>query len=106
MERIITDNLDALIAICKRHHVKALWVFGSAAGVGIDGNRFGPESDVDLLVQFEKEYVSADPFGLFYLIDDLEAIFHRKVDVVERDAMRNPYFIEAVEQQKRLLYAA
>lgn len=105
MERIITDNLSRIAETCRKYHVKALYVFGSATGQGID-NVFRPESDVDLLVRFEDKYVSSQPFDLFYFKEEMEAIFNRKVDVTEEPAMRNPYFIQVVEQTKQLIYAA
>lgn len=106
MERIIIDNLDRIAALCRKYHVKKLYVFGSAAGCGIDGNSFGPDSDVDLLVEFEPVYVKSHPFDFFYLMEELEVIFCRKVDLVEVSAMRKPLFIQAVEQSKQLVYAA
>lgn len=106
MVSLITDNLERIHELCREYHVKTLYVFGSATGEGIDGNTFGPESDVDLLVEFERKYVRDNPFDLFYLMEEFEKVFHRKVDMVEIPAMRNPFFIKAVEQQKQLIYAA
>ena len=55
MTPLIANNLDGIIRIAKAHHVKSLWFFGSATGQGIDGHEFGPNSDVDFLVEFEPE---------------------------------------------------
>jgi predicted nucleotidyltransferase len=106
MTSIITDNMEYIATLCRKYHVEYLYVFGSATGSGIDKNPFGPDSDIDLLAKFEKEYVSSQPFDLFYLTEELETLFGRKVDIVEEPAMRNPYFIKAVEQSKQLVYAA
>ena len=78
-------------------------LFGSAAT-----GCFDPiASDLDFLVEFEPE----SPMGPFHPFFDfqaaLEQLFGRPVDLVERSAIRNPYFRQAVERGERvLLYAA
>lgn len=110
MEKIIIDNLEAIREICRRHYVKQLWVFGSATGVGIDGNPFGLQSDVDLLVEFEEKiydfklYDCADIY--FDMIDALETLLDRKVDLVSVRAIRSERFRKYVEQQRQELYVA
>lgn len=110
MERIISDNIDRVAEICRQYHVKRLYVFGSATGQGIDGHIFGPESDVDLLVEFENtvyDFVNFDYISNKYnLIDELAQVFGRKVDLVPQNTLRNPRFIQYVEKQKQLIYAA
>lgn len=106
MESVITDNLERIRALCRKYHVKTLYVFGSATGAGIDNNSFGKDSDVDLLVRFEDKYVKSNPFDLFYFTEELEKALGRKIDITEEPAMRNPYFIQSVEQSKQLVYVA
>ena len=88
-------------APCRRHGVRKLDLFGSAA-VGKD--RPG-ESDLDFLVEFDPAttpgaYVDA----YFGLKEDLEALFNRPVDLVVESAIRNPYFRQSVEQTRVPLY--
>lgn len=110
MEPIITNNLEALATICKRHHVKNLYVFGSATGHGIDGNNFGDESDIDLLVEFDPCVYDFQRFdcseNYFDLCEALEQLFRRKVDLVSIRGIRNQRFRQYVELQKQLIYAA
>lgn len=111
MEKIITDNLEAISDICRRHHVARLWVFGSAAtGIGIDGNPFGPESDVDLLVRFKKDVYDFDNFDYLdnriALHEELQALLKRKVDLVPVTTLTRAHFIKNVKQQKQELYVA
>lgn len=110
MEPIITDNLEQIARLCRKYHVKRLYVFGSATGRGIDDTPFGPESDVDLLVEYEDiVYDINSPisgFHSFYLEEEFEKLLGRKVDLVSVRALRNPFFIKYVEQQKQLIYAA
>jgi len=42
----------------------------------------------------------------FGLLEDLEMLLGRPIDLVEPDAIRNPYFREEVEKTKRPLYEA
>ncbi len=98
----IIENLrDQVERLCRQHRVQRLEVFGSAA----DGT-FDPESsDLDFLVQFFPLSPGEHYEAFFGLWEDLQALFRRKVDLVEADAMRNPYFIRAVDESRRLIYA-
>lgn len=69
---------QALEAFCKRWHVQELAIFGSALREG-----FRPDSDVDVLVVFEPG-VAWSFRDWLQMIQELEAIFGRKVDLVER----------------------
>lgn len=90
-----------LEALCRRYHVRRLELFGSAAT-----GRLQPDGDLDFLVEFESlpRGTYADTF--FGLRQDLEQLFHRQIDVIVSSAIRNPYFRQAVEQTKVLVYAA
>jgi len=72
---------DELRAFCQRHRIRRLALFGSVLR-----EDFRPESDVDVLVDFEE---GGEP-GLFDLIgiqEELSAILGRQVDLVERKAV-------------------
>jgi hypothetical protein len=92
-----------VMALCKRLGVKRLEVFGSAAT-----ESFRDEgSDLDFLVEFtttESGTHYADRY--FDLRESLEALFNRPIDLVASSAIRNPYFQEAVNRTRTLLYAA
>ncbi|MBU0763422.1 MAG: nucleotidyltransferase domain-containing protein [Bacteroidetes bacterium] len=45
--KLITNNLDQIIALCKKHRVKSLYIFGS-----ILSERFNDQSDIDFVVDF------------------------------------------------------
>jgi predicted nucleotidyltransferase len=102
MTKIIENNIDQLISLCKKYRVAELDVFGSAAT-----GDFDPAfSDIDFLVEFQKT-VRHDRFDNFFsLLDELKQLFDRPVDLVEPGGLRNPYFIEMVNQTKRSLYVA
>lgn len=87
--------------LCERFGVARLSVFGSAATGGQDA-----DSDIDLLVEFLPHHRLGYADRYFGLLESLEAVLGRKVDLVVESAIRNPYFLESVEQSKVPLYAA
>lgn len=82
----ILQRQDALVALCRKYHVQQLEVFGSAAS-----NRFDPaKSDIDFLVTFEN-VPQARSFNVFFdLKDDLQSLFQREVDLLERARSATP----------------
>jgi predicted nucleotidyltransferase len=89
-----------LAALCRRYGVRRLDLFGSATSGAFDPAR----SDVDFLVEFDD-----DPSRLFDryfgLKESLAALYGRPVDLVTAGSLRNPYFIAAVNETRRLVYA-
>lgn len=102
MVQLIEDNRATIEELCKKYDVSRLDVFGSAATGDFDPDH----SDVDFLVEFRRtaEMTAADQY--FGLLEDLQSLLHRKVDLVESGAMRNRFFIRRVNETRRLLYAA
>lgn len=102
MNRLIEENRQEMERVCRRHHVRRIELFGSAAGPGFDPT----QSDLDFLVTFKEldsdEYADA----YFGLLEDLQALFQRPVDLVVESAIQNPYFRQAVESTRTLIYAA
>ena len=86
--------------LCKRLKVKRLDIFGSATS-----DDFRSDSDVDVLVQFER-----DIGGLFdryfELKETLEEMLGRTVDMVVEDAITNPHFKMELERSRKNVYAA
>ena len=59
---------------CRRHHIRRLSLFGSVLR-----DDFGPESDVDVLVEFDPDHVPGLAF--FAMQDELSQILGRRVDL-------------------------
>jgi len=89
-----------LAAICRRHRVKRLGVFGSAARGDATES-----SDVDLLVEFEKG-AETSLFDMVRLQEELSRLFGRKVDLATPAILENPYRRQAVLKDLREIYAA
>jgi predicted nucleotidyltransferase len=99
---LIENHSTELEAICRKHQVKRLELFGSAA----DGTFDPASSDLDFLVDFLPEAASVMFHGYFDLKDSLEKLFDRKVDLLMPGAIRNPYLQKSVNRQRKVLYAA
>jgi predicted nucleotidyltransferase len=83
MHRLIQEKRADIAALCRRHHVRHLAVFGSAAR----GEDFDPaRSDADFLVEFAPD---ADPGAKDFLEmkEALKSVLGREVDLVERKAI-------------------
>ena len=82
---------DTIAEFCKRHHIRKLSLFGSY----LHGD-FGPDSDIDLLVEFEQEHIP----GLITLSGmelELSEIIGRKVDLRTPEDLSRYFRKEVVE---------
>ncbi|GIK98785.1 MAG: hypothetical protein BroJett029_29940 [Alphaproteobacteria bacterium] len=64
----------AIAEFCRRHHVRRLALFGSVLR-----DDFGPDSDVDVLVEFQPGHVPG--FAFFEMEQELSRILGRRVDL-------------------------
>jgi len=95
------DQLRPRIAeLCRRYRVRRLEAFGSVTRPDFDSTT----SDVDLIVEFADTGPDGAADRYFGLHDALEAILGRRVDLVVRGAVQNPYFLEAVDRERLSLY--
>ena len=102
MNSTVEMRRNEIQALCRRYDVLRLDIFGSAS-TGKDRSK---ESDLDFLVEFLPLPHGRYADAYFGLLESLEHLFGRHVDLVVASSIRNPYFREAVEQSKALLYAA
>jgi len=91
---------DVLAAFCRKWRIRELSLFGSALR-----DDFGPKSDLDFLVSFEPE-ARLDIDILLDMKEELEAQFGRPVDVVEKEALRNPWRKYEILRTREVIYAA
>ncbi len=102
MNLLVEQHRTQLEALCHRYGVRRLEVFGSAAtGLAQSG-----ESDLDFLVEFDTLPPGGYADAYFGLLESLEALYGRPVDLVVASAIRNPFFLQSVERTRTLLYAA
>ncbi len=97
---IISDEIQERInSACKIHFVETMYLFGSAASGNMNKN-----SDVDILVKFTDMNLYHYFDNLLSLKDSLESIFNRPVDLLEEQAIKNPYLKNSIDNNKKLLY--
>lgn len=102
MHPFVEERREAIVALCLRYRVKRLDLFGSAGS-----DEFDPaSSDVDLLVELEDLEPVAYSEAYFGLLEALQDLFGRPVDLVVEAAVTNPYFREGFERSRTPLYSA
>jgi predicted nucleotidyltransferase len=99
---LIDAHRETLAAICRRRRVRRLELFGSAAGLDFDE----ATSDLDFLVEYLPLRDGEHADAYFGLLEDLEDVFGRTVDLVMTRAIRNRYFREGIQNSRVTLYAA
>ncbi|MBI2938822.1 MAG: nucleotidyltransferase domain-containing protein [Chloroflexi bacterium] len=97
--RIPLDR-ERIADICRRYQIRTFALFGSVLR-----DDFRPDSDVDVLVEFPPE-ARISLFDIVDLKDELAALFGREVDVVEKEALRNPFPRRAILQSAETISAA
>ena len=102
MVALIESKMEDLARLCVRYRVRRLELFGSAAGQDFDA----ATSDLDFLVEFRDVPPGEHADCYFGLLEALESLFGRPVDLAETNAIRNPYFLAAIEKTRKVLYAA
>ena len=97
--KLIENNIQKIIALCKKHKVGKLFVFGS-----ILTNRFNEKSDVDMVVDFDKVNLEDYADNYFDFKYSLEDLFGREVDLLEDKAVRNPILRRNIDNSKLLVF--
>ena len=85
---------------CKRWGVTEFSLFGSVLR-----EDFRPDSDVDVLVTFSKD-AQISLFDLVQMKLDLEKTFRRPVDIIEKDALENPFRKREILRTAQVIYVA
>lgn len=102
MHPLIKQHRADIDAVCRRHYIRKLDVFGSAARA-FDFDQ--QSSDVDFLVEFAPD-VQPDLHSFYGAKSELEQLLGRTVDLVEYDAVRNPYVLASMKKHRQTIYVA
>lgn len=98
-ERIPFDP-KKIAEFCKRWKISEFSFFGS-----ILREDFHADSDVDVLVSFSPQ-AGWSLWDLITMQEELETMFKRKVDLVEKEAIRNPYRRHSILAGREIIHAA
>ena len=94
----LTIPRDQIVELCRRYQVRELALFGSSVR-----DDFGPESDVDLLVEFDPS-AQVGFLTLSRLQRELSAALNRTVDLVPKRGLK-PSIRQSVLDSARVIYA-
>ena len=88
---------EKIADFCRRNYIRRLSVFGSALR-----SDFGPDSDVDVLVEFTPGYVPG--FSFFAMQDELSELLGRRVEL-HTPKFLSRYFRDKVQAEAEIQYA-
>lgn len=91
---------DRIADFCRRWKITEFALFGSVLR-----DDFGPDSDIDVLVTFAPDTFH-DIDDWIAMRDELELLFGRRVDLVSRASLRNPFRRREILDTRRVLHAA
>jgi predicted nucleotidyltransferase len=99
---IFKIQLPLVAKLFKDHKIKSAYAFGSVVS-----NEFNDKSDIDLLINFQDDLEPLERGEIWWnLHDSLRNVFNREIDLVIESSLKNPYFIEELNEKKQLIYAA
>ncbi|MDI6770826.1 MAG: nucleotidyltransferase family protein [Anaerolineales bacterium] len=98
MSRIPIDK-KKIAAFCRRWQVSEFSLFGSVLR-----EDFHSGSDVDVLVSFRPQ-AAWSLWDMAEMQEELERLFGRSVDLVEKDALRNPFRRHSILNTREVFYA-
>ena len=102
MNQLVRDKTSEIKEICEKHAVASLYLFGSALN-----ESFNATSDLDFAVIFKDKLSPLEHGGAFLdLLDELENLFNRKIDLLSYRVVKNPIFKAELDKTKKTLYAA
>lgn len=90
---------EMIARFCKRHRINRLSLFGSVLR-----DDFSPDSDIDVLVEFEPD-ARPSLFDVGGMMHELTEALGRQVDIRTRSDLSR-YFRDQVIAESELLYAA
>ena len=99
MTPFIQDHIKSIQSILQRHNVKRAFVFGSVCT-----EKFNENSDVDMIVAFQKRYFDNYVDNYLSLETELSELLHRNIDLVAEETIQNPYFIQSINRTKTPIY--
>ena len=96
----ISLSYSEIEEFCSRYSIVELGVFGSSIR-----DDFSKSSDIDFLVTFRND-AKISLFDIMDLEAELKKKFNRDIDVVEKEALRNPYRRKNILETSEIVYAA
>ena len=102
MQDFILAKREEIAELCRKHHVRRLSVFGSAARDDFDP----ATSDVDVIVEFDEIPVGEYSDNKWALHDELVSKFNRKVDLLAWKSVTNRFILKEIQGTSEIIYGA
>ncbi len=97
----IQTSPDAIRHFCEKYKIAEFSLFGSVLR-----DDFGPDSDIDVLIHFSRGGEMTLE-NMIEMKEELSSLFDgRKIDLVERALLKNPFRRYEILNNRRILYAA
>lgn len=96
---LIKKHIEEISALCLKHKVKSLFVFGS-----ILTKQFNKNSDIDFLVEFDQIFLIDYADNFFDFKFSLEDLLGRDIDLLETQAVKNPFLKKELDKTKQSVY--
>ena len=96
----ITLNYNDIETLCNKYNIIELSIFGSSIK-----EDFSADSDIDILVSFNKN-TDVSLFDIMDLEDEFAKLLKREVDVLEKEALKNPIRRDKILSTREIIYAA
>ena len=100
MNAKLTLPIEKIEKFCLKWNIVEFSLFGS-----ILRDDFEPESDIDILISLS-EKADLDLYDWITMIKELEGIFGREVDLVEKSTLRNPFRRHSILTNREIIYAS
>lgn len=100
MQESIQGRVAEFLSLCKSHHVKHIYAFGSS----VTENFNEESSDIDLLIEIDSDDPITRGENLMSIWDKLEDFFQKKVDLLTASSIKNPILRDNIDKTKILIY--
>lgn len=96
MEALVSDKLDSVKRLFQKYGTESAYLFGSAAS-----GEMTQDSDVDFIFSFPADMDFGEyADNYFALVNELEKLLGKKVDLIAEKTLKNPYLIQSIEKSK------
>jgi len=93
-------SYNDIVHLCKKYHINELSIFGSSIR-----EDFNQNSDIDILVSFEKD-LEITLFDIMDLEKEFSQLLKKEVNIVEKEAVKNPIRKNRILSTREIIYAA
>jgi predicted nucleotidyltransferase len=93
-------DYNDIVPLCEKYGINELSIFGSSIR-----DDFTQNSDVDILVSFGNK-AEITLFDIMDLENEFSQLLKREVDIVEKEALKNPIRKDKILSMREIIYAA